>query len=149
MKKVLYNKVIKKTLAAICLLSAMFTVASCNNTDDLNAIFIEQRWTVALFSVNNVKTPPKGIYKIQFFNDSFTATTPKGAVISGNWEANGNNNSRAFRCTKVRVSEGSITGDTTAIKMKSFLEKANSYEGTTTYLLLKQSNNTYIQFHSR
>ena len=149
MKKILYNKVPKRIITGIAIVSALLATASCNNSDDLDAIFLGPNWKVALFSDNNVKTPPSGIYTMRFYTSSFTATTPKGAVISGNWEANGNNDSRSFHCNNVRVSEGSITGDTTAIKIKNFLEKANSYDGTTTYLLLKQSNNTYIQFHSR
>jgi hypothetical protein len=65
----------------------------------------------------------------------------------GNWQAD--NKNRTLRCTNVRVGEGSIAKDTTATKMKLFLEKASSYNGDANWLQIRQQDNVYMQFHNR
>ncbi len=132
------------TLLAIC--AAMLLLGSCTNSDDIADIFINRIWKLSFF-YEGKRIPAKSGYSIQFHEETFTATTPDGAVISGKWKADGKN--RSFHCNQVRVTNGNISNDTTAVKMKKFLEESTSYGGDTNYLQIKIHNNAYMHFHNR
>lgn len=140
------NKRIYIKTAAFFACMAIF-MTSCNNSDDLNEIFQNNTWKLSFFREGTSNTAVKGDYNVKFYDNSFTATTPSGAAISGMWKAD--NKSRTFNCTNIRVSNGNIGNDTTAIKMKTFFEKATTYQGDANYLQIKQQNNVFMQFHNR
>lgn len=135
MKKILY------------LITVALIFASCNNSDDLNEIFQSRTWKLSFFQEGTTRNIAKEGYSIMFYEGSFTANTPSGAAISGNWQAD--NKSRTMRCTNVRVVQGNIAKDTTATKMKQFLERASSYNGDANWLQIRQQSNVYMQFHNR
>lgn len=132
-------------LPIILLASILF--CACSQSDDIVDIFMNRTWKLSLIREGNKNIDPKGIYSLQFFDGAFTATTPKGATISGKWQADGSN--RMFRCTQVSVSNGDISNDSIAKKMKNIFEKSESYNGDINYLQIKQQNNVYMQFHNR
>ncbi len=121
-------------------------MASCNNEDDITDIFINRTWTLAFFNEGTTITPVKNDYNIRFFDSSFSATTPDGATISGTWTADGKE--RTFHCKSI-TTDRDISNDTIAVKMKTFLQKANEYSGDITHLLIKQQKNIYMQFYNR
>ncbi|MBQ6693975.1 MAG: hypothetical protein IJN24_03770 [Bacteroidaceae bacterium] len=143
-------RTMNKSIQILGLLLAMCTASSltsCNEGDDIDDIFLNRTWKLAFFREGNITTGAKEGYEIRFYENSFTATTPGGATISGNWHAD--NKERTFNCTQVRVISGSIAGDTTATKMRTFLEKATAYKGDTNYLQIIQQSNILMQFYNR
>ncbi len=136
------NRIIK--FAALLIFAC--TMAACNNTDDINAIFREHTWYLTYIKDSNTERFPKEkLYSISFKNDNFEAYMPNGATIKGKWYADGS--THAFHCTQTRV-EGSISGDTIAERMYSIIKNAQSYSGDTNWLQIKQDKNIYMQFYN-
>ncbi len=142
---------IKGILICLLVTVTLGSTASCNNSDDLDAIFLGPTWRLSFLRDGDVVTnlSSSQIYTIRFFDGTFTAGTPSGAEISGKWEADGSSKNRTFSCTNIRVVKGDISGDHIATNMIQYLQNANSYDGTTIYLQLKESKNKYIQFYNR
>lgn len=128
-------------------LIATLLLTGCESGDDLGEIFLNKTWKLSFFQEGRERNIAKEGYSIRFYESSFTANTPSGAAIVGNWQAD--NKNRTLRCTNVRVGDGSIAKDTTATKMKLFLEKAQSYNGDANWLQIRQQDNIYMQFHNR
>lgn len=128
-------------------LIATLLLTGCESGDDLGEIFLNKTWKLSFFQEGRERNIAKEGYSIRFYESSFTANTPSGASIVGNWQAD--NKNRTLRCTNVRVGDGSIAKDTTATKMKLFLEKASSYNGDANWLQIRQQDNVYMQFHNR
>ncbi|MBO5865368.1 MAG: lipoprotein [Bacteroidaceae bacterium] len=128
-------------------LIATLLLTGCESGDDLGEIFLNKTWKLSFFQEGRERNIAKDGYSIRFYESSFTANTPSGAAIVGNWQAD--NKNRTLRCTNVRVGDGSIAKDTTATKMKLFLEKASSYNGDANWLQIRQQDNVYMQFHNR
>ena len=126
---------------------ATLLLTGCESGDDLGEIFLNKTWKLSFFQEGRERNIAKDGYSIRFYESSFTANTPSGAAIVGNWQAD--NKNRTLRCTNVRVGDGSIAKDTTATKMKLFLEKASSYNGDANWLQIRQQDNVYMQFHNR
>jgi len=139
-----HKPILVASILAIC---TMLLFGNCTNSDDITDIFMNRIWKLSFFNEGTSRTSAKSGYNIQFHEETFTATTPSGAVISGKWQADGKN--RAFQCKQVRVTTGNISNDTTAVKMKKFLEESTTYNGDTNYLQIKIQNNAYMQFHNR
>lgn len=134
----------KKIVLLIIILTA---VVGCDKGDDLQEIFQNRKWTLSFFREGSYINSIKGDYRIQFHENVFTATTPRGVLIEGYWEAD--NKKKSFRCRQVKITSGNIAGDTTALKMKSFLENATSYEGDANVLKIRELPNKYMQFHNK
>ncbi|MBQ5731242.1 MAG: hypothetical protein IIV57_06455 [Bacteroidaceae bacterium] len=128
-------------------LIATLLLTGCESGDDLGEIFLNKTWKLSFFQEGRERNIAKEGYSIRFYESSFTANTPSGAAIVGNWQAD--NKNRTLRCTNVRVGDGSIAKDTTATKMKLFLEKSSSYNGDANWLQIRQQDNVYMQFHNR
>lgn len=125
----------------------MIVLASCSTEDDLNEIFIDRKWKLSYFREGTATTPVSKDYTVRFRETTFSATTPDGAVIEGYWKAD--NKERTLQCSQVRVSNGNISRDTVATKMKTFFEKATGYSGDANYLQIKQQAGIYMQFYNR
>lgn len=122
-------------------------MSACDSGDDLTEIFMNKTWKLSFFTEGGTLTDAKDGYNIQFYENTFAATTPTGAEIVGYWEAD--NESRDFRCSQVRVSKGNISNDATATKMEQILRNATSYSGDANVLIISQNTTTYMQFHNR
>lgn len=140
------NEVMKKSITFI-ILALTLALAACDNGDDLNEIFRNRNWTLSFFMEGSNINSVKGDYKIIFYENVFTVTTPNKSSIEGYWEAD--NKSHAFRCRQVRVTSGTIAGDTTALKMKNILEKASGYSGDANSLQIIEMPNKFMQFHNK
>ena len=136
----------KKSITFI-ILALTLALAACDNGDDLNEIFRNRNWTLSFFGEGENIYSVKGDYKITFYENVFTVTTPNKSSIEGYWEAD--NKSHAFRCRQVRVTSGTIAGDTTALKMKNILEKATGYAGDANSLQIIEMPNKFMQFHNK
>jgi hypothetical protein len=137
----------KKLFLTIVLTLASLT--SCDSGDSLTDIFLSHPWKLSFFKEGTMITSPssKVVYILKFYDTTFTFTTPGGATISGYWQAD--NKKRTFKCTQVRVTDGSISGDTIATKAQNILKNARYYEGDANWLQLQVQDNTYMQFHNK
>jgi hypothetical protein len=84
---------------------------------------------------------------MNFYDKTFALTTPSGATLAGYWQAD--NKERTFRCSQVRVTGGTIAGDTIAMKAEYILKNARYYEGDANWLQIQVQKNTYMQFHNK
>lgn len=136
----------KNIIRTLLILLATAGLSACSNEDDIEDIFVNRTWTLAFINEGSNRIAAKDNYYLQFYDKNFVVTTPSGAKIQGYWEADGEN--RSFRCTQV-MTDGNISNDTIAGKMEKILEKAASYEGDINYLIIKQQDNVFMQFHNR
>lgn len=136
----------KKTTRIIFAFFMLLTTVACTQEDDINDIFEEREWTLSYIQEGTTKRYSNKKYNVIFAGNSFNATTPGGAKISGKWEADGN--SRKFQCLDVR-SSGSLKGDTIAQKMLQIFTDATAYDGDTNWLQIKQQKNVFMQFYSK
>ena len=138
---------IYKFIYSTLLLLALVTTTACEKSDDLDEIFLKQKWTLSFFREGRNINPVKGDYTLTFMESTFSVATPNNAIIEGRWNAD--NKSHIFGCSNVRVTTGNISSDTTATKIKSFLERATTYGGDANALQIKIQDNAYMQFHNR
>lgn len=136
-----------RIISSALLLLTLLAATSCDKSDDLDEIFLKQKWTLSFFREGKNITPVKGSYTMTFQESTFSVATPAKAIIEGFWNAD--SKEHTFRCTNVRVTGGSIAGDTTATKMKSFIEKATAYGGDANALQIKIQDNAFMQFHTK
>lgn len=136
-----------RIISSTLLLLTLLAVTSCDKGDNLDEIFLNRKWTLSFFKEGKNITPVKGNYTITFQENTFSVATPAKAIIEGYWNAD--SKKHTFNCTNVRVTSGKIAGDTTATKMKSFIEKATSYGGDANALQIKIQDNAFMQFHNK
>ncbi|MBR5860014.1 MAG: DUF4847 family protein [Bacteroidaceae bacterium] len=132
-------KTIKRTIFAVALLAC---IPSCTSDDDIDDIFIERGWTLTYIQEGSVRRNTEGKkYSLLFGEVAFTATTPDGSTITGEWKADGG--TRSFTCYNVR-SSSNFQKDTIAKSMLNLLKNARKYEGDTHWLRIKQQENVYM-----
>ena len=138
-----------RTLKILSLMLLAAIVGSCDTGDDLGDIFLDHPWTLSFFKEGTKITSPKqgATYKMTFYDNTFVLTTAGGVNITGNWVAD--NKERTFRCSQVKVANGSIAGDTIAMKAEYILKNARYYEGDANWLQIQIQKNTYMQFHNK
>ena len=91
-------KNIAKTVKGAIFVLAFAAIVSCNNSDDINEIFIGHDWILTYIENGGIRrwSSHENAYSLTFGANSFNATTPGGGRISGRWHANGA--TREFRC---------------------------------------------------
>ncbi len=138
-----------KTRIILSLLLLSVTLASCDSGDDLREIFLNRTWSLSFFKEGTRITSPSGnsAYTLKFYDTTFAFTTTNGTTITGEWQAD--NKERTFSCSKVRVSNGSIAGDSIATKAEKFFKNARYYEGDSNFLKIMSQKNTFMQFHNK
>lgn len=138
---------LKKYIYIFSLIS-VFLLSGCNNEDNVEGIFTGKDWKLAFVDTGEGRlSAGQNVYLLTFTEQLFSLTTPSSAIISGNWVADGN--SRSFVCSNVKISSGSISSDTLAQRVKSYFEKAQSYEGDDNTIKIFTSEGTYMQFYSK
>lgn len=138
-----FAKRTKRTIFAVILI--LGTVA-CTHDDDIKDIFEEREWALSYVQEGTIKRFSDKKYSVQFIDNSFNATMPGGATISGKWEADGD--SRKFRCWSIQAT-GNLKNDTIAQKMLQIFTDATAYDGDTHWLQIKQQKNVFMQFYSK
>lgn len=139
------NRIIKTALIIL----AAISFASCNKEDDIQEIFIDRIWTLTFIQEGKEHFVPQNntAYTMLFKGNTFTLTTPANATITGNWQADGD--SRTFRCSNIRTN-GNITNDDIAKRMRNMLQNAVSYNGDANYLqIIVQQGNAFMQFYNK
>lgn len=132
-------KTIKRTIFAVALIAG---IAACTKDDDIEDIFVDRAWTLTYIQEGGSRKYTEGKrYSMLFADGAFTATTPSGNTITGEWQANGD--TRSFTCYNVRAN-GNISKDTIAQKMYNILTNVKKYEGDTNWLRIKQQENVYM-----
>lgn len=139
---------IAKTTKTIIFVLIFITLSACNNSDDINEIFIGNDWKLTYIEEGGIRrwSSQENAYNLSFAANSFSATTPGGGKISGRWSANGK--TREFRCTNIHA-EGISANDTIARKMIQMFSEATSYDGDTHYLQIIKEKNNLMQFYNR
>ena len=126
MTKYLSTSNTKHWLVKIKLLFAIiFMVAfsvSCDTEDDINSIFVGNTWYVNGFTINGksaggdeIKTlyADANAFSIYFSSsNSFNGMLSTGCTISGNWVANGKNQTIAFSFNNTSCPDSSPIGNT-------------------------------------
>ena len=123
-------------------------LSACNNSDDVNEIFIGHNWKLTYIEEGGIRrwSSQENPYGLTFAANTFSATTPSGGKISGRWSANGK--TREFRCTNIHT-EGISASDTIARQMIQMFTEATSYDGDTHYLQIIKEKNNLMQFYNR
>lgn len=127
---------------------ALTTIVACNNSDDINEIFIGHEWRLTYIEDGNTRRWPgqEKAYSLTFGANRFKAATPNGGKITGRWSADGK--TRSFRCTDI-ITEGIGANDTIARLMKQILDEASSYNGDLHWLQIRTEKNHFMQFYNR
>lgn len=141
-------KNIAKTVKGAIFVLAFAAIVSCNNSDDINEIFIGHDWILTYIENGGIRrwSSHENAYSLTFGANSFNATTPGGGRISGRWHANGA--TREFRCSDIRT-EGIGGNDTIARHMVQIFNEATSYDGDIHYLQIIKEKNHLMQFYNR
>ena len=136
-----------KTKLILLLLPLM--LVSCDKGDDLREIFLSHTWSLAFIKEGTqIKSPAKNsAYTLKFYDTTFTFTTKSGTTITEYWQAD--SKERTFRCSQVRVSSGSVAGDSIAMKAENIFKNARDYEGDSNALKLMIQKNNFMQFHNK
>lgn len=139
----------KKRAIILLAVLQLCLLCGCNNEDDVEGILTGHDWKLSYLVYNSLRTSAGSkIYTLSFTNSSFTLTTPSSSTITGNWKADGE--SRTFKCSNVKISSGSLSGDSIARKAKIIMENAASYEGDSNTILIKDAGGSnFVQFYSK
>ena len=139
---------IAKTAKTLIFVLTLAMLAACNNSDDVNEIFIGHNWKLTYIEEGGIRrwSSQENPYSLTFGANSFSATTPNGGKISGKWSADGK--TREFRCTNIHT-EGINASDTIARQMIQMFTEATSYDGDTHYLQIIKGKNNLMQFYNR
>ena len=127
---------------------ALTAIAACNNSDDINEIFVGHDWRLTYIEDGEFRRWPsqQNTYILTFGANSFNATTPGGGKINGRWFADGK--TREFRCNNIST-EGIDANDTIARLMVQMFKEAVSYDGDIHYLQIIKEDNHLMQFYNR
>ena len=138
-----------KTKIILPLLLLPLVLLSCDKGDDLREIFLSHSWSLAFIKEGTQITSPtkNSAYTLKFYDTTFTFTTKSGTTITGYWQAD--SKERTFRCSQVRVSSGSLAGDSIAIKAENIFKNARDYEGDSNALKIMIQKNSFMQFHNK
>lgn len=141
-------KEIAKTTKRIIFVLALITIVACNNSDDINEIFIGHNWKLTYIEEEGIRRWPSQDkrYGLTFTENYFNASTPGGGKISGRWFADGK--TREFNCSNIQT-ESIGANDTIGIQMVQIFNEATSYEGDIHYIQIKTENNDLMQFYNR
>ena len=141
-------KNIAKTAKTFIFVLTLAVLSACNNSDDINEIFIGNNWKLTYIEEGGIRrwSSQENAYNLTFGANSFSATTPNGGKISGRWSADGK--THEFRCTNIR-SDGISANDTIARLMIQMFSEATSYDGDTHYLQIIKEKNNLMQFYNR
>lgn len=155
MTKYLSTSNTKHWLGKIKLLFAIiFMVAfsvSCDTEDDINSIFVGNTWYVNGFTINGksaggdeIKTlyADANAFSIYFSSsNSFNGMLSTGCTISGNWVANGKNQTIAFSFKNPSCPDSSPIGKT----VFNILKNAGKYSGDINIIEIKIDNKNLIR----
>ena len=139
---------IAKTAKRIIFALALVTIVACNNSDDINEIFIGHDWKLTYIEEGGIRrwSSQQKSYDLKFTANTFNATTPNGGKISGRWYADGR--TREFRCNNIST-EGIGANDTIAKQMIQIFKEATSYDGDIHYIQIIKEDNHLMQFYNR
>ena len=143
------NNITQKISRVLLALLLAFSLGACNESDDLQEIFVGHNWKLTFVKNGGEMYASDGKeYKIVFGESQFNLTTPAGATISGGWHASSSGDRRNFGCNNIKVS-GNIANDKIAVAIKNILENATTYEGDAHYLKIVHTINEFVQFYNR
>lgn len=166
----MWQKTVKFNIIVLLLLALPFIV-SCNDEDDIDAIFVGQTWYLGNFyTTSNWKDDNKGapiylrgqgegtevlnlinnngrdVFYIAFQEKTFTA---KGGsnTFSGTWHADGKKNTLTMEITSGSAPSGSDLSSRISRDFFNNIKDARFYRGNIYYLkFFPEEQKTYMQF---
>jgi len=136
------------TILMMCLL-----LMACSTDDDINEIFMGNRFKITGLTYNGQKTVKdvkefyevNDTYWIAFSQSTFTGVLQPGMKIEGTWNANGSNRALSIDITSPRNAEGASD---ICSKVFSILKNATSYSGDKNVIQIKRDNSSFIELSS-
>lgn len=161
----MWQNTVKFKFVTLIMLILPFIV-SCNNEDDINAIFVGHTWYLGNFyTTNNWKEDGSPIYfgkngeevlniinnngtgrfYISFQENSFTAKG-MGNTFSGNWQADGKKNTMTLNITSGSAPSGDDLASRISRDFYNSIKNTRFYLGNVYYLkLFPEDKKSYIQ----
>lgn len=136
------------TIMMMCLL-----LIACSNDDDINEIFINNRFKITGLTYNGQKTVKdvkefyevNDTYWIAFSQSAITGVLQPGMKIEGTWNADGKSRELSINLTSPRSAEGASD---ICSKVFSILTHATSYSGDKNVMKIKWDNGSFIEMSS-
>ena len=135
-----------------CTIVRIPLLAACSTDDDIDEIFIGNRFKITGLTYNGQKTVKDvkefydgDSYWIAFSRTTVTGMLQQGMKIEGTWSADGSSRELSFDLTSPRNAEG--TSDICS-KVFSVLKNASSYSGDKNVLIIKRDNSSFIELRS-
>ncbi len=135
------------------ILSLCMLLAACSREDDVNEIFVGNRFKITGLTYNGQKTVKdvkefyevNDTYWISFSQMTVTGVLQSGMVVEGTWSADGSNRQLTIHLTSPTNANGASD---ICNKVFNILKNATSYSGDSNVLRIKRDNSTYIELSS-
>ena len=136
-----------------CTIVAIPLLVACSTDDDINEIFIGNRFKITGLTYNGQKTVKDvkefyevdDTYWIAFSQSTVTGVLQSGMKIEGTWNADGSSRELSINLTSPKNADGSSD---ICSKVFSILKNATSYSGDKNVLRIKRDNSSYIELSS-
>ena len=138
--------VLTTMLLSVCLL------ASCDNEDDIDDIFVGKTWYVTGATINGTSISGDDIkslyvspssYMIYFSSDNtFSGILAASSNISGKWTADGKKQKMTMTFSKAE----NVNSSTLSSNIYNILKDATSYSGDVNNIQIKEDKKNFVRF---
>ena len=135
------------------LLMTCLLLLACNTDDDIEEIFIGNRFKITGLTYNGQKTVKdvkefyevNDTYWIAFSQSAITGVLQPGMTIEGTWNANGKNRELTIDLISPKNANGASD---ICSKVFSIIKNATSYSGDKNVLRIKRNGDSFIELSS-
>ena len=135
------------------LLMTCLLLLACNTDDDIEEIFIGNRFKITGLTYNGQKTVKdvKEFYEVNdtdwiaFSQSAITGVLQPGMTIEGTWNANGKNRELTIDLISPKNANGASD---ICSKVFSIIKNATSYSGDKNVLRIKRNGDSFIELSS-
>ena len=135
------------------LLMTCLLLLACNTDDDIEEIFIGNRFKITGLTYNGQKTVKdvkefyevNDTYWIAFSQSAITGVLQPGMTIEGTWNANGKNRELTIDLISPKNANGASD---LCSKVFSIIKNATSYSGDKNVLRIKRNGDSFIELSS-
>jgi len=135
------------------LLMTCLLLLACNTDDDIEEIFIGNRFKITGLTYNGQKTVKdvkefyevNDTYWIAFSQSAITGVLQPGMMIEGTWNANGKNRELTIDLISPKNANGASD---ICSKVFSIIKNATSYSGDKNVLRIKRNGDSFVELSS-
>ena len=135
------------------LLMTCLLLLACSTDDDIEEIFIGNRFKITGLTYNGQKTvkdvkefyEANDTYWIAFSQSAITGVLQPGMTIEGTWNANGKNRELTIDLISPKNANGASD---ICSKVFSIIKNATSYSGDKNVLRIKRNGDSFIELSS-